>query len=180
MVKEEAQQVQVRRAQMATSHPMPARRRIHGYIGGAPDSSANLRFASSGDLKFRCSAAACRNSHRDFRPNDVARDGPGRPVNELVWAGELSDEMTRILEEAGEGLKALEEEVITTQFDPDDPVSVQAAIDHVEHAIDAKIAPYRGNRLVEEAVDQIKAECRTNILQQVADHNTNRRSRTVH
>lgn len=94
--------------------------------------------------------------------------------------GQLSDEMTRILEEAGEGLKALEEEVITTQFDPDDPVSVQAAIDHVEHAIDAKIAPYRGNRLVEEAADQTKAECRTNILQQVADHNTDRRSRTVH
>jgi hypothetical protein len=93
---------------------------------------------------------------------------------------QLSDEMTRILEEASEGLKALEEEVITTQFDPDDPASVQAAIDHVENAIDMKIAPYRGNRLVEEAADQIKEECRTNILQQVADHDTHRGSRTLH
>jgi hypothetical protein len=49
---------------------------------------------------------------------------------------QLSDEMTRILQEASEGLKALEDEVLTTQFDPDDPVSVQAAITHVEHAID--------------------------------------------
>ena len=53
----------------------------------------------------------------------------------------ISDEMTRILEEASAGLKALEEEVIRTQFDPDDPASVQSAIDHVEHSIDAKIAP---------------------------------------
>ncbi|OTP77281.1 hypothetical protein PAMC26577_08465 [Caballeronia sordidicola] len=92
----------------------------------------------------------------------------------------LSDEMTRILEEASAGLKALEEEVIRTQFDPDDPASVQAAIDHVEHTIDAKIAPFRGNRLVEEAAEQIKAECRANILQQVADHDTDRGSRTLH
>jgi hypothetical protein len=88
--------------------------------------------------------------------------------------------MTRILEEVGEGLKALEEEVITTQFDPDDPLSVQAAIDHVEHAIDAKIAPFRDNRLVKQAADQIKAECRANILQQVADHDTDRCARTLH
>jgi len=92
----------------------------------------------------------------------------------------LSDEMTRILEEAGEGLKLLEEEVITTQFDPDDPLSIQAAIDHVERAIDAKIAPFRNNRLVKEAADQIKVECRANILQQVAHHETDRGSRTLH
>jgi hypothetical protein len=39
----------------------------------------------------------------------------------------LSDELTRVLAEAGEGLKALQEDVITTGFDPDDPVSVEAA-----------------------------------------------------
>jgi hypothetical protein len=92
----------------------------------------------------------------------------------------LSDEMTRILEEAAEGLKALEEEVITAEFDPDDPVSVEAAIAHVEAVIDAKIARFRGNRLVEEAADAIKAECRANILLQVADRDTDRGTRTLH
>jgi len=92
----------------------------------------------------------------------------------------LSDEMTRILEEAGEGLKVLQEEVITAGFDPDDPVSVEAAIRHVEETIDAKVARFRDNALVREAADQIKAECRANILQQVEAASTNRGSRTLH
>jgi hypothetical protein len=92
----------------------------------------------------------------------------------------LSDEMTRILEEAAEGLKALEDEVITAEFDPDDPASVEAAIAHVEAVIDAKIARFRGNRLVDEAADAIKAECQASILQQVADRDTVRGTRTLH
>jgi hypothetical protein len=92
----------------------------------------------------------------------------------------LSDEMTRILEEAGEGLKVLQEEVVTAGFDPDDPMSVEAAIRHVEDTIDAKVARFRDNPLVREAADQIKAECRANILQQVEAASTNRGSRTLH
>ncbi|AME27311.1 hypothetical protein [Burkholderia sp. PAMC 26561] len=88
----------------------------------------------------------------------------------------ITDEMTRILEDAAEGLKALEEEVITAEFNPDDPVSAEAAIAHVEAVIDAKIARFRGNRLVEEAADAIKAECRANILWQATDRGT----RTLH
>jgi hypothetical protein len=92
----------------------------------------------------------------------------------------LSDELTATLAEAGEGLKVLQEEVITAGFDPDDPASVQAAIQHVEDTIDGKIARFRGNALVREAADQIKAECRANILQQVEGASTNRGSRTLH
>jgi hypothetical protein len=92
----------------------------------------------------------------------------------------LSDEMTRILEEAAEGLKALEDEVITAEFDPDDPASVEAAIAHVDAVIDAKIARFRGNRLVEEAADAIKAECRANIFQQITDRDVDRGTRTLH
>ena len=39
----------------------------------------------------------------------------------------LGDEMTRILEEAAEGLAVLEDEAITAEFDPTDLVSVEAA-----------------------------------------------------
>jgi hypothetical protein len=93
--------------------------------------------------------------------------------------GKLADDVLQTLAAAGEGLKALQEEVIETGFDPDDPASVQAAIAYVEAKVDAKVAPYRGNRLVEEAADQIKAECRANILAQVEAH-TGRGSRTLH
>jgi hypothetical protein len=92
----------------------------------------------------------------------------------------LSDETTRILEEAAEGLKALEDEVITAAFDPNDPTSVQAAIQHIDNTIDAKIARFRGNRLVEEAADAIKAECRANILLQATDRDTERGTRALH
>ncbi|OTP74273.1 hypothetical protein [Caballeronia sordidicola] len=90
------------------------------------------------------------------------------------------DEMTRILEEAAEGLKALEDEVITAGFDPDDPASVDAAIRHIDNTIDAKVARFRGNRLVEEAADAIKAECRANILLQATVCDTDRGTRTLH
>ena len=53
----------------------------------------------------------------------------------------LSDELTRVLAEAGEGLKALQEDVITTGFDPDDPVSVDAAIRHVVDGIVGTVRP---------------------------------------
>jgi hypothetical protein len=94
--------------------------------------------------------------------------------------GKLSDALTRTLAEAGEGLKVLQEEVITAGFDPDEPASVEAAIQHVEATIDAKVARFRDNALVREAADQIKAECRANILQQVEAASTNRGARTLH
>jgi hypothetical protein len=94
--------------------------------------------------------------------------------------GKLSDALTQTLAEAGEGLKVLQEEVITAGFDPDDPASVQAAIQHVEDTIDAKVARFYGNTLVRAAADQIKAECRANILQQVEAAGTNRGIRTLH
>ena len=92
----------------------------------------------------------------------------------------LSESMTRTLEEAAEGLKALEEEVITTCFDPEDPESAQAAIQYVEDSIDARIAQFDGNALVQEAANQIKAECRANILEQVENADVSRGSRTLH
>lgn len=92
----------------------------------------------------------------------------------------LSDEMTRLLEEAAEGLRALEEEVITAEFNPADPASVDAAIRHIDNTIDAKVARFRGNRLVEEAADAIKAECRANILLQATVRDTDCGTRTLH
>ena len=92
----------------------------------------------------------------------------------------LSDEMTRILEEAAEGLKALEDEVITAGFDPDDPASVDAAIQHIDDTIDAKVARFRGNPSRRGSGDAIKAECRANILLQATAGDINRGTRTLH
>jgi hypothetical protein len=92
----------------------------------------------------------------------------------------LSDDLARTLAEGSEGLEALQDEVIEAGFDPDDPTSIQAAIQHVDDTIDAKVARFEGNALVREAADQIKAECRANILAQVEASITNQGTRTLH
>lgn len=81
-----------------------------------------------------------------------------------------SNEFARTLTEVSEGLELLQEEVITAGFDPDDHSSVQAAIEHAEATINAKVARFQGDALAREGADQIKAECRANILPQVEAH----------
>ncbi|MCG7405738.1 MULTISPECIES: hypothetical protein [Caballeronia] len=63
-------------------------------------------------------------------------------------------------------LEALEELVITVNFDRDDPASVEAAIQTVEASIDTAVAAYRGHPMVESAVAELKAECRAGLYEQ--------------
>jgi hypothetical protein len=58
--------------------------------------------------------------------------------NGSVRLAKLPDEMTRLLAEAGAKRKAqsakrkaLNDEVLEAELDPDDPVSIQAAIQHI-------------------------------------------------
>jgi glycyl-tRNA synthetase beta subunit len=59
-------------------------------------------------------------------------------------------------------------------------MSVEASIQQVEDTIDAKVSRFYDNVLVREAANQIKAECRANILQQVEAAGTNRGTRTLY
>ena len=43
--------------------------------------------------------------------------------------------------------------IATLRFNADDPESVQDAIRQMEAAVDAKVAPYRGNALVAMRID---------------------------
>jgi hypothetical protein len=56
-------------------------------------------------------------------------------------------------------------EIATVSFDPSHPESIQAAIDAMEAAIDSKVAPYRGNALVEGIVPELKEKYRAAILE---------------
>jgi hypothetical protein len=92
----------------------------------------------------------------------------------------LSESMIRTCAEAAEGLKALAEEVITTCCDPEDPESVLAAIEYVEDTIDATIARFDDNALVQEAASQIRAAFRMNIVEKVEIPDMSGGSRTLH
>jgi hypothetical protein len=56
-----------------------------------------------------------------------------------------------------------------TEFDPQDPASVEAAIAEVRHAIDAKVGSARDNPVVKPVVQELKRKYEQKILARVAE-----------
>jgi predicted nucleotide-binding protein len=77
------------------------------------------------------------------------------------------DEFQKVLDEAGKALHALDGELTTVKFNPNDPDSVEAAVTQMEEAIDTKIAPYRGNEMVENIAAGMKEKYREQIFDRV-------------
>lgn len=78
------------------------------------------------------------------------------------------DRFQRDLNEANKAVQALDGELATLEFNPNDPSSVEAAIVQIEQTIDAKIAPYRGNKIVENLATQMKERYRQEICDRAA------------
>jgi hypothetical protein len=78
------------------------------------------------------------------------------------------DKLQRQLNDASQALQALDGEISAVNFNPHDPSSVEAAVVQVEQAIDAKIAPYRGNAIVENVATQLKDRYRQEIYDRAA------------
>jgi hypothetical protein len=79
------------------------------------------------------------------------------------------DTLQRELSDASAALSALDGEISTVNFDPHDPSSVEAAVVQMEQAIDTRIAPYRGNRIVENVATQLKERYRQEIYDRAAN-----------
>lgn len=79
------------------------------------------------------------------------------------------DKLQRDLKNAWRALGSLDGNIATLKFSPDDPRSVDAAIRDMERSIDRKVAPYRGNAIVENLSAQMKASYRQQIKQMAAD-----------
>jgi hypothetical protein len=79
------------------------------------------------------------------------------------------DQFQRTLQEAGEAFKALDGQIATLRFSPDDPASIDRAIHEMEAAIDSKAAPYSDNSFVQPIVEQLKEKYRTAILERAAE-----------
>src|ERR1700691_2434456 len=78
------------------------------------------------------------------------------------------DEFQKQLDEAIVAFKALDGEIATLNLNPDDPASIEAACRHMEDAIDARVAPYRGNSMVEDVTTQFKDAQRRAIVDRAA------------
>lgn len=81
------------------------------------------------------------------------------------------DNLQRQLEDAQRALKALDGQLATVRFDPDNPESIEAAIRAMESAIDDKVAPYRDNAMVASIVPQLKDKYRAAILERAKELN---------
>jgi hypothetical protein len=58
---------------------------------------------------------------------------------------------------------ALEDWSLDVEFDPDDPASVDRAIEAMDKAIDGSAALFPGNETVARLAEQMKAQCRVAI-----------------
>lgn len=73
------------------------------------------------------------------------------------------DKLTRQLDEASKAAGALDGDLATVNFDPNDPVSVQTAVRAMERAVDQKVSRWRGNPLVDDMANKTKAAMRDSI-----------------
>jgi len=79
------------------------------------------------------------------------------------------DMLQREMSEASAALAALDGEFAVVRFDPNDLVSVEAAIVQMAGSIDEKIASYRGNAVVKSIASQLKEKCREQLLERAAE-----------
>ena len=78
------------------------------------------------------------------------------------------DEFTKQLDEAQKALAALDGQIGTVNFDPNDPASIEAAIQHAHMMIDERVGAYALNPIVESLIEQLKEKYREGILQKAA------------
>jgi len=80
------------------------------------------------------------------------------------------DALGKELEDAQRAMKSLDGELATLRIDPNNP---QAAISEMERLVDAKVARYRGNAIVDKMVEGSKEAFRRAILEQVGEAKRN-------
>lgn len=74
------------------------------------------------------------------------------------------DKLTKNLEDAQKALAELQGTITELKFDPNDPASIEAAIRQMEQAVDAKVAPYRGNPIIDPIAAKSKEAFREAIM----------------
>ena len=70
------------------------------------------------------------------------------------------DKLARQTDELARFAKAIDGNLVTVNFDPNDQASVQRAIRQMEAAVDAKATPFRSNALVMNLAAQTKEKFR--------------------
>lgn len=78
------------------------------------------------------------------------------------------DALTKKMDQMSKFVAELEGEIAHLSFDPNDPVSIEAAIQEMSDAIDAKARSYERNDWVANLATEIKEKYRSQILEKAA------------
>jgi hypothetical protein len=78
------------------------------------------------------------------------------------------DKLQKNLDEASRAMEALDGDLGSVNFDPTDPVSIEAAIASMEEIIDEKIGLYSNNSIVADLGNEMKEKFRDSILEKAA------------
>jgi len=78
------------------------------------------------------------------------------------------DKLTRDLEQAQKAMAAIDGELGSVSFDPEDPASIEAAVQEMERLIDERLGSYVSNPLVGPMVESLKEKYREGIVQKAA------------
>lgn len=79
------------------------------------------------------------------------------------------DKLTKTLEQAQKALREVDGELGTVSFDPDDPASIEAAIQSVGAMIDERLGPYERNPVIAPLIEGMKEQYRQGILDRAAE-----------
>jgi hypothetical protein len=80
------------------------------------------------------------------------------------------DDLQKTLDDAQRAVESLERELGMLRVDPSNP---QTAIAEMERTIDARLAQYRGNAIVEQLAEALKEQFRKGISQQAEEAKNN-------
>ena len=79
------------------------------------------------------------------------------------------EKLQRDLEQAQVALERLDGELCSVSFDPNDPASIENAIQEVARVIDERVGIYSSNPFVAPLIEQMKDSYRENILQKASE-----------
>lgn len=76
------------------------------------------------------------------------------------------DQLQKTLADAQKAAKALDGDLLSVTFQPDDPASIDRALRQVDQAVDRRLGRWRGNPIVDDMAKKAKANFKTGIKKQ--------------
>jgi Mg/Co/Ni transporter MgtE len=78
------------------------------------------------------------------------------------------DKMMNDFDQLSKAMAELDGDITQVNFDPNDPASIEQAIQAMEAAIDARVSSYSSNEMVMGIVEELKEKYREGILEKAA------------